>query len=103
MAGRREYNGEDISEKPWRVKHWELWGEVSPGALLRVWCGEARLGVAGLSGSRDPPPPPAPGPLQCPQCRRSLSVRACLHFLNSECKRWLDKLGNYIDDVLFAR
>lgn len=60
MAGRREYNGEDISEKPWRVKHWELWGEVSPGALLRVWCGEARLGVAGLSGSRDPPPPPPP-------------------------------------------
>lgn len=54
MTGRRENNGEDISEKLWRVKPWELWGEVSPDALLRGWCGEARLGVAGVSG-RDPP------------------------------------------------
>lgn len=46
-GGRREYNGEDVSEKPWRVECWELWGEVSLDASLRVLYRKAGPGLAG--------------------------------------------------------
>ena len=41
---------EDISERPWQVEYWELWGEVSHGASQRVWCrwvGQGRVTIGG--------------------------------------------------------
>lgn len=45
---------EDISERPWQVEYWELWGEVSHGVSQRVWCRQVGQGRVAMGGGLSP-------------------------------------------------
>lgn len=85
--------------RDWRVKHCELWGKMSPGTFLRVWCGEARPGVAGGQWEQGCPQLAVPA-VQAESCSQGITY---ISLTLREKDGWTSQKGNVTHDFLFVR